>query len=88
MNTSDFLNVSRQGFGAAAVNTGNLIYEAVKSLNSDAVIEFQGTEKLVVIKNLGESTIQDIGRVLYNKKRASKYYGWYPIAGKLHEEMI
>ncbi len=79
MNTSDFLNVSRQGFGAAAVNTGNLIYEAVKSLNSDAVIEFQGTEKLVVIKNLGESTIQDIGRVLYNKKRASKYYGWYPI---------
>ena len=78
MNSSNYLDVPQRAFGTSGINTANLVFEAAKSINSGAIIQYRASEKLIVIKNLGELTIQDLGKVLYSKERAPKYDGWYP----------
>ncbi|PCI95522.1 hypothetical protein COB11_01945 [Candidatus Aerophobetes bacterium] len=78
MSSSNYLSIPQGTFGISGINTGNLVYKAVKAKSSTAVIEYEASKKLITIKNLAEVTIKELAEVLYNKKQAPKYGGWYP----------
>ncbi len=78
MNPINYLDVPEKVFGTSGINTANLVYKSVKSINSNAVIEYESSEELIIIKNLAEVTIKELGEVLYSKEQAPKYVGWYP----------
>ncbi len=78
MNPSNYLNIPQYNFGMSGINTANLIYKSVKTMNSNAIIEYDPRKKHIIIKNLAKVTVKKLGEILYNKEQSAKYHGWYP----------
>lgn len=74
----NYLVIPERHFGTDGINTANLIFHAVKSINPKAIIQYKCNKKVIVIKNLGEFTIKGLEKVLYSKKLAPRYKKWYP----------
>lgn len=78
MNSVNNLSPLQKQFGIYEIQTLNIVLQTAKSINKKAEIEYRDTDKLFVIKNLGETTLESFSKTLHNKNLAPNYHAFSP----------
>lgn len=76
MNPVNNLSLFQKKFGTAGIEVRNVIANVAKSINDSATIEYTNQNNLL-IKDLGESTLESLSKALHSKNTSSKYHHWH-----------
>lgn len=78
MNSVNNFSLFQKKFGFYAINTLDTVVNTAKSINPQAKIEYRDTDELLVIKNLGEATLESFSKALHSKSRTHHYHTFSP----------
>lgn len=79
---SNYLNLPKNKFGDTGIEAGNTLYKTVKSIYEEATITYIQNSSLIIINNIGVSTIQELSGILDQQNLNE----WHPIVERKDEE--
>lgn len=79
---SNYLNLPKNKFGNTGIEAGNTLYKIAKSIKEKATITYIQNSSLIIINNIGISTIQELRSILDQQS----FNEWHPKVESKDEE--